>query len=147
MQSLETSSSRSSRLQPCCVEYARFSFNVVANNVFPERLFGGLGICGRLFPAPKSGEIRTRPPGRVPSGSVNDITSLRDAKFIGSSLNKMWILPLVGYIGLALGFGFLTLAIGRFLPTSESWFADAYRLHSVRTILPLGTRRRAYGVC
>ena len=26
----------------------------------------------------------------------------------------MWILPLVGYIGIALGFGFLTLAIGEF---------------------------------
>lgn len=26
----------------------------------------------------------------------------------------MWILPLVGYLGMALGFGFLTLAIGMF---------------------------------
>ncbi len=25
----------------------------------------------------------------------------------------MWILPLVGYMGMALGFGFLTLAIGK----------------------------------
>lgn len=29
---------------------------------------------------------------------------------------KMWILPLVGYLGVLLGFGFLTLAIGRHLP-------------------------------
>ena len=28
----------------------------------------------------------------------------------------MWILPLVGYLGVLLGFGFLTLAIGRCLP-------------------------------
>jgi hypothetical protein len=26
----------------------------------------------------------------------------------------MWILPLVGYMGMGLGFGFLTLAIGMF---------------------------------
>jgi Transmembrane adaptor Erv26 len=33
----------------------------------------------------------------------------------------MWILPLVGYIGLGLGFGFLTLAIGTFPLVSRSW--------------------------
>ena len=82
----------------------------------------------------------------VPSCSFNDITTLRHAKLIASSLNKMWILPLVGYIGLALGFGFLTLAIGLSLPSSGTWLADAYRLHSVRTILSLGTRGRAYGI-
>jgi hypothetical protein len=27
----------------------------------------------------------------------------------------MWVLPLVGYIGLILGFGFLTLAIGWYI--------------------------------
>jgi hypothetical protein len=32
----------------------------------------------------------------------------------------MWILPLLGYVGIVLGFAFLTLAIGRvaFLPPS-----------------------------
>jgi len=32
----------------------------------------------------------------------------------------MWILPLVGYIGMALGFGFLTLAIGKFALVENS---------------------------
>jgi hypothetical protein len=27
---------------------------------------------------------------------------------------KMWILPLVGYLGVVVGFAFLTLAIGKF---------------------------------
>ena len=30
----------------------------------------------------------------------------------------MWILPLVGYLGLGLGFGFLTLAIGALHPVN-----------------------------
>jgi hypothetical protein len=37
----------------------------------------------------------------------------------------MWILPLVGYIGLALGFGFLTLAIGKSYIPFESKEIDA----------------------
>jgi hypothetical protein len=35
---------------------------------------------------------------------------------------NMWILPLVGYLGMAVGFGFLTLAIGM--------FADACAVHA-----------------
>lgn len=31
----------------------------------------------------------------------------------------MWILPLLGYVGIVLGFAFLTLAIGMQSPTSE----------------------------
>lgn len=83
----------------------------------------------------------------VPSLSFNNTTAFRHASLIASSSNKMWILPLVGYIGLAFGFGFLTLAIGTFLPSPRSWMADAYRLHSVRTLLPLRARRRTYCVC
>jgi hypothetical protein len=33
----------------------------------------------------------------------------------------MWILPLLGYLGVVVGFAFLTLAIGKFLlPSSTS---------------------------
>jgi hypothetical protein len=37
-----------------------------------------------------------------------------------TTFNTMWILPLLGYVGIVLGFAFLTLAIGRvaFLPPS-----------------------------
>jgi len=31
----------------------------------------------------------------------------------------MWVLPLLGYVGIVLGFAFLTLAIGMHSPTSR----------------------------
>ena len=65
-----------------------------------------------------------------------------------AQLQNMWILPLVGYIGLGLGFGFLTLAIGTIhslvqLPER----AHANLTNSFGTLLPLRTRRGAYGLC
>lgn len=71
----------------------------------------------------------------------------------------MWILPLVGYLGMILGFGFLTLAIGKcslYLsalvpPPSVSAgerqgkAREAYATHSLGALLPLGTRGGAHG--
>jgi hypothetical protein len=37
----------------------------------------------------------------------------------------MWILPLVGYLGMAVGFGFLTLAIGMYADALAICFAPA----------------------
>jgi hypothetical protein len=42
------------------------------------------------------------------------------AGFLAGKFENMWILPLVGYMGLGLGFAFLTLAIGMlFLQLSD----------------------------
>jgi hypothetical protein len=38
--------------------------------------------------------------------------ALEDAGVITTNPANMWILPVVGYLGLGLGFSFLTLAIG-----------------------------------
>ena len=57
----------------------------------------------------------------------------------------MWILPLVGYLGLGLGFGFLTLAIGKFPWVIRSTYKHVLMvIVSIWTILPFRTRRRAY---
>lgn len=56
----------------------------------------------------------------------------------------MWILPLVGYLGLGLGFGFLTLAIGSTLADYVWIWHVLMVILSIRTLLPFGTRRRAY---
>ena len=45
------------------------------------------------------------------------------ARSIGS-LHKMWILPLVGYLGVLIGFSFLTLAIGK--PPAQDPFAKPF---------------------
>jgi hypothetical protein len=52
----------------------------------------------------------------------------------------MWILPLVGYIGLGLGFGFLTLAIGMFVSLSGLMIRfEAYQVNSFWALLPFRT--------
>jgi hypothetical protein len=40
----------------------------------------------------------------------------------------MWILPLVGYVGVILGFCFLTLAIGKYPPPGVSLSFPFYRV-------------------
>lgn len=37
-----------------------------------------------------------------------------------SNIFSMWILPFVGYLGMILGFGFLTLAIGTWQPANRN---------------------------
>ena len=56
----------------------------------------------------------------------------------------MWILPLVGYIGVTVGFCFLTLAIGVNNPISEERSDANEEPLSLRPLLPLRARRRAH---
>jgi hypothetical protein len=59
----------------------------------------------------------------------------------------MWILPLLGYVGVILGFGFLTLAIGMFCLAKlwNEWSRSELTCdHSFRPLLPLRTRRRTH---
>ena len=43
----------------------------------------------------------------------------------------MWILPIVGYLGVAVGFGFLTTAIGKFILSSRAWVSGTRLLNSL----------------
>jgi hypothetical protein len=67
----------------------------------------------------------------------------------------MWILPLVGYLGVVFGFGFLTLAIGE-LDTALALLLPHEHVeaqveltppYSLRPILSVGAGRRAHGHC
>jgi hypothetical protein len=133
--------SRYMYLQSLCDKFIISFIACRCNPYFSEKLFGGLGFCGRLKVWGRSEHVPLDP---VPKRPLSN-TSFNHASFIARPSNNMWILPLVGYIGLGLGFGFLTLAIGTSLSSLGS-FADAYRFHSVRTLLPLRTRRRTYCV-
>ena len=68
-------------------------------------------------------------------------------------INIMWILPIIGYIGIAFGFIFLTLAIGIHPPPhsliplplhNKNLTHSSYLQSSIRPILPLRTSRRTH---
>jgi hypothetical protein len=55
----------------------------------------------------------------------------------------MWILPLVGYLGVIVGFAFLTLAIGKVHPQAPNHLAHEITKPELNlTLLPL--QHRAY---
>ena len=62
--------------------------------------------------------------------------------------HKMWILPLIGYAGVLLGFAFLTLAIGKVYKHSSPRLKTVKYLTSIPNskwpLLSLRARRRAY---
>jgi hypothetical protein len=74
---------------------------------------------------------------RVATFGLSDFTKL---------LCAMWILPFLGYVGLVLGFAFLTLAIGmlRFILSSEMRKLMDGCCCSFGSILPVRTRRRTH---
>ena len=125
--------------------------DVVAKDHFRPTYF----LVGNFFLPPNSAKIRGssehaskfhHPFLPLLKDHDNDAPS-KHASLI-AQLQNMWILPLVGYIGLGLGFGFLTLAIGTIhslvqLPER----AHANLTNSFGTLLPLRTRRGAYGLC
>ena len=100
----------------CCKFSSPCVLVVVANDHFrPTQLIFWWGTFFCHQTPPKSGvHQNTLPSSFLPllKGHDNDSDSpSKHASLIAQPLN-MWILPLVGYIGLGLGFGFLTLAIG-----------------------------------
>ena len=123
--------------QSLCAESRVFFMACRRRRSFRAKLFGG--AAARPEDLGREHNSRTPPAGLVPKLSLDNNTSSRHASLVANSSNNMWILPLVGYIGLGLGFGFLTLAIGTCFP-SPSNFADAYRFHSIRTLLSLRAR-------
>ena len=60
---------------------------------------------------------------------------------LGNKGSSMWILPILGYVGVLLGFGFLTLAIGK---SCQGRPAGVDKL-SVRPLLSLRAGRGTHG--
>ena len=64
---------------------------------------------------------------QTPFWTACDNTSLtQKCKYRNTLPSKMWILPLVGYMGMGLGFGFLTLAIG--MSQTLRFYLKAYQI-------------------
>jgi len=75
------------------------------------------------FPRPERRNLCPEPWSHL---STCDLIANSQARKSHTSSFAMWILPLIGYVGLVLGFAFLTLAIGEFpsyIPLPAIWYS------------------------
>ena len=91
-----------------------------------------LGLCGRSvggFLGPLK-SLGTALPFEIKTRKISQWPNHLEWKSSQQPHRIMWIFPLVGYVGVLLGFGFLTLAIGDFLQSGV-----LARLLSILTIV------------
>ena len=122
--------------EPLCKE-SRF-FTIYCPPMSSNGLFSGGNFLLPSFSRSKPGDTFPFPLCfcLVNNLSESALLSLNHASIIVHHSVKMWILPLVGYMGMGLGFGFLTLAIGMSL-LKIAWFEAYLVWNSFRTLLSL----------